>query len=101
MSEVLAILVVVVAMPLNWIVTAMLWRLYAERPTYKVLRERAIASLGLALIVSVFALVFVNNEMAMPILDAEATRLLTRTTLLVFSVGPALYWLRIYWHGAK
>jgi uncharacterized membrane protein len=97
--QLLATLVVVIALPLNWIVTAMLWRLSFANPGYKVLRERAIVSLGLSLIVTVFAGIFVNNDFVVPPLDAEATKLITRVAILAFSTVPALYWLRLYWRG--
>lgn len=92
----LAILVVVVAMPLNWYVTLRLWWLSRQSPGVRVLRERAIVALMLSLIVTVFAVVFVNNELPMPPLDAEATKLLTRSALLVWSVVPPVYWLYLY-----
>lgn len=93
---VLALLVVVLATPLNWYVTAKLWRLSLASPDLRALRERAVAALALALIVTVFAVVFVNNEMKPPPLDNDATKLLTRGALLALAVIPDLYWLRLY-----
>ena len=96
LSTLLALLVIVVALPLNWLVTILMWRLSRRAPAVRVLRERAIVGLTLAVIVTVFAAVFVNNELPMPPLDSEATRLLTRSALLVWSVIPPVYWLLLY-----
>lgn len=95
-ANILAVLVVAVAMPLNWYVTFKLWRLSRRNPTYKVLRERAIVALAVAIIVTVFALIFVNNDLTPPPVPGDITKLVTRSTVLAFSVLPALYWLRLY-----
>lgn len=96
---VLAWLVVVVAMPLNWLTAVLQWRLSNVAPAIRVLRERAVAATALAIIVSVFALIFVNNDLGMPMLDLAATKLLTRGTMLALSVIPAVYWLRLWWRA--
>jgi hypothetical protein len=98
-SDVLAMLVVVVAVPLNWTVVALLWRLHRQAPEVRVLRERGIVATALAIIVTIFALVFLNNDLDVPLLDFESTKLVTRTAILAASVIPALYWLSIYWRG--
>lgn len=96
LSTLLAVLVVVLAMPLNWYVTVRLWQLSRSAPRIRVLRERAIVALTLSVLVSVFALVFVNNEIPVPPLDSEATKLVSRGALLVWSVIPPAYWLILY-----
>lgn len=96
LSTVLAFAVVLVAAPLSWIVFLMLRRQTRHLPGNKVLRAQAWASFSLAVIVTVFAIVFVNNEQAVPPLDLEATRILTRGALLLVSVASSLYWIRLY-----
>lgn len=96
LSTLLAVLVVVVAVPLNWYVTFRLWRLSRSAPRVRVLRERAIVALALAVIVTVFAAIFMNNELTPPPLGPDATRILTRCVLLVMSVAPPVYWLWLY-----
>lgn len=96
LGNALAWLTVFVALPLSWFVAFRLWRLSRSRPRIMVLRHQAIASLALALLVTVFALVFINNDMEVPPLSVAQTRILTRGSLLLLSVIPALYWLRLY-----
>ena len=98
LSTVLAVLVVIVAAPLAWIVAFMLWELSrADRlRTNRVIRAQAWAAVGLAVIVTVFAVVFVNNEQAIPPLDPDQTRILTRGVLLLVSVASSVYWIRLY-----
>ncbi len=95
-AGILALLVAFVAVPLNWYVAAKLLRLSRARPDLRVLRERAIVALALALALTVFALIFLNNDALPPPLSFDDTKLLTRTTLLVAGVVPAAYWLWIY-----
>jgi Na+/proline symporter len=83
-------------MPLSWYVTWRLWRLNRQAPDALVLRERTIAALALSIIVTVFALVFVNNDLMPPFFDIEATRLITRSTILALSVLPSVYFLWLY-----
>jgi hypothetical protein len=95
-ATILAILTLAVALPLTWYVAFRLWRLSRLAPKIAVLRERAIAMLALALTVTVFALVFLNNEQKAPLLDLATTRVLTRGSLFVLSVVPAFYWWFLY-----
>jgi len=92
----LAVLVLVVGVPLNVYVTAHLWRLSLVSPRIKVLRERAIVSTFVLIIVLLFGLVFVNNDMPSPVLPFDETKLFTRLAMLTLAIVPALYWLRIY-----
>ena len=92
----IAYLTLFVALPLNWLVTIMLWRVSRQSPEIRVLRERAVTALALAIIATVFALIFLNNDAAVPPLSPEATRLITRTTILVATIVPSFYWLWLY-----
>lgn len=94
--EILAIMVVAIAAPLNWFVAWRLWYLSHLDPKVWTLRSAAISATGIAVIVTVFALVFLNNGQPFPPLDAFETQLITRTTLLILSTVPAIYWLRRY-----
>lgn len=92
----LAVLVAVFAGPLNWYVAGHLILLSRREPDLRVLRERAIIAVALAIITTVFAVVFLNNELTVRFLDADTTKVVTRTAVLVGSSIPALYWLWIY-----
>lgn len=82
-------------MPLNWIVVVKLWRLYQAEPV-PILRERVIVAVAVALIVTVFALIFVNNDLTPPIVGFDDTKIVTRSVMFVAAVVPPLYWLRLY-----
>ncbi len=96
LTTLLAILVVVVALPLNVYVTRKLRRLSQSTPEIKVLHERSVAALALTLIVAIYAAVFVNNEIHPPPLDFESTKLITRGALLALAVIPAARWAWLY-----
>lgn len=98
LPEVLAWLVILVALPLNWYVTIRLILLTRANPGLRVLRERTYVSLALSMIVSVFAFVFLNNGMNEPVLNSEATQLITRSAVLALAL-PAAYWLYLYRNG--
>ena len=94
LATLLTVVVLVFALPLNWLVTVRLWwrsRSLVLDPG--AVRERAIVALALTLIVTVFALIFANNDLPVPILNGDATKLITRGAVLALSVIPALYWL--------
>jgi hypothetical protein len=93
---VLTFLVVFVAVPLNWVVAVRLWRLSLSKPNIRVLRYQALLATALAVIATIFGLVFLNNDLAKPILSGDATRLITRGAVFVWSVVPAAYWLWLY-----
>ena len=99
-ADALAFLVVFVTVPLNWYVTYRLWRLSRANRDVRVLHERAITSTALSVIVTVFGLVFLNNGMTNPILDATATRLITRTATFALTL-PAAYSLWLYRGGRR
>lgn len=87
-------LVTFIALPLNWIVTVLLWRLVRMRPGLRVLRERAVLATALSFIVTVFAFIFWNNDLSKPLLTLDQTKIISRGAILAFSTIPALYWLR-------
>lgn len=95
LPSILAVLVIFVAAPLHWVVFFRLWSRARQYPEVRVLRDRTLTALALALIVTIFALVFLNNGMETPILDLFGTQLLTRSAILALSI-PALYWLWLY-----
>lgn len=92
--------VVLIAMPLNWYVTIKLAGLSRANPDVRVLRERTYVALALSVIVSIFAFVFLNNGMDIPVLNNEQTQLVTRTAVLALAL-PALYWLYLYRNGRR
>ncbi len=96
LASILSVLVVSVAVPMNWLVTIRLWRLSRGKPRIGVLRERAFVSLALTIIVTIFALIFLNNDLPVPVLDGATTKIITRAAVLVWSVIPAAYWLWLY-----
>ena len=96
---VMAGVVLFVALPLNWYVTYVLWRLHQAQPGLRVLRERGIVSTCLSLLITVFALIFLNNDLVPPPIEFEATKLITRGALIVGGMVPPLYWLWLYRHG--
>ena len=98
LPSILAFAVIFVAAPLQWAVLFQLWRRVRRYPEVQTLRERTLVALGLASITTVFALVFLNNGMEVPILDPFATMVLTRAAILALSI-PAIWWLWLYRNG--
>jgi hypothetical protein len=98
-ATVLAIATLAIAVPLNWAVTWRLWRLSRSAPDVGVLRERAIVALAVSVLVTVFALIFLNNDLVPPLFGFEQTKYLTRGVMLAAGIIPALYWLRLYRNG--
>jgi hypothetical protein len=99
----LAVLVIVVAVPLTWYQTWLLWRLHRAAPDVASLHTTGILSTSVALLVTTFALIFVNNEFdadARP-LDSWATMVIARSALLCLAVVPSLLWLRWYRNAAS
>lgn len=96
LPNILAIAVLVVGVPLNALVTVMLWRKSHAHPRIRVLRERLIAETAVLVLVIVFGLIFLNNDTLPPPLDTDVTKLVTRAVLLGVAVVPALYWLWLY-----
>jgi hypothetical protein len=93
---ILAVVTLGVGVPLNLYVTAKLWRLAHGAPHVKALRERAIAATAVLLVVTVFGLIFANNDLVPPIVSFDATKFLTRGAMVVVAIVPASYWLWVY-----
>ncbi len=95
-SQLTAILVLVIGVPLNVVVTTMLgWKLH-KAPHLRVLRERFVVALAVLFVVALFGLIFLNNDTLPPPLDTEATKFVTRAFMLGLATIPALYWLWLY-----
>jgi hypothetical protein len=94
--SIVALVTLAVGLPLNLYVTVKLWRLSRAAPWSKVLRHSAIGATSVLLLVVVFGIIFLNNDLPSPILTGDETRYITRFVVLVVSVVPALYWLRLY-----
>lgn len=96
----LAGVVIFAGLPINWFVVYRLVRLYRNKNGSlgwnRVLRERALVALVVALVVTLFAAVFVNNSFFDPRGHfAFASMVITRIAILMLAV-PALYWLFLY-----
>lgn len=91
----LAWLVILLAVPLNWLVVFRLWRLLIKRPDNRVLQERFVGGAMLAVVITIFAGIFINNGLEKPLLIVVETQVITRLTLLTLSI-PAIYWLILY-----
>ena len=96
LPNILAVLVLVVGVPLNVLVTVMLWRRSHAYPRIRVLRERLITEEAILVLIIVFGLIFLNNDTLPPPLDTDVTKIVTRLVLLGVAVIPALYWLWLY-----
>lgn len=92
----LAVLVAVIGVPLNWYVTWRLWRLARANPEIQVIRDRAVSATALAVVVTVFALIFLNNDLVPPAVSFDATKWLTRSVMLAAAIVPPVYWLWLY-----
>jgi hypothetical protein len=97
LPNILALLVLLVGVPLNAIVTVMLFRRSRKAPTIKVLRERMVVSAVLLLALVVFGLIFLNNDTLPPPFDVYLTKVVSRSAMLVLAIVPAAYWLYLYW----
>ena len=90
---ILATLVLVVGVPLNLYVSLRLWRLSRQAPDVPFLRERAVVSLAVFLLVLIFGIIFLNNDVEVPFLRFDDTKFYTRLAMLGVAVIPATYWL--------
>lgn len=93
--EVLAWLVVFVAVPLNWVVVVALFRLLRMHTENRVLRDRFLVAGMLASVVTIFGIVFINNGLEVPPLGVPQTQVITRLAILSLAI-PAIYWLTLY-----
>lgn len=102
LGEVLAAATIVIAVPLVWTVWWLVRSLAKRRRSRtgnggnEVLKWQVRVVRGLALIVTVFGVVFINNDLAIPLLNLDQTRVLTRSTVFVVAVDVAVAWLRLY-----
>lgn len=96
LAHVLAVLVLFVGVPLNVLVTYMLWKRSQMAPDLKVLRERFIVATAVLVMVFVFGLIFLNNDHLPPFLTTDVTKVITRFVMLGIAVVPATYWLVLY-----
>lgn len=93
---ILAWLNVFIAIPIAWIVAVMLGRLLQKQPDNGVLRERFLLQGMLAIVVSLFAIVFINNGMEEPRpMGVPQTQVITRLAILSLTI-PAIYWMVLY-----
>lgn len=98
-ATVIAQLVLIVGFPLNVLVTFLLWRAYYHTRS-QVLRERSEVAALVLIVVTVFGLIFLNNDTLPPPLDTDATRVITRLAILAIATVPALRWLWLWWRGS-
>lgn len=98
---ILGLLVLVIGIPLNLYVTVRLWRLVHSNPELRVLRERAIVATAVLILVIVFGLIFVNNDLIPPPVSFDETKVLTRSAMLATATIPAAYWLWLYRNSDK
>lgn len=92
----IGLLTLVIGVPLNLAVVLLLLMKSRQRPDLQVLRERFVVALATLGLVTIFGLIFVNNDTIPPWFDLAATKLITRLTMLVVGVVPAVYWLVLY-----
>ena len=95
LPSILALLVLVVGVPLNVYVTWKLWRLLRSDPGILVLRERVVVALAVLLLILVFGLIFLNNDLDAPVLTFDETKLYTRAVTAILAFVPATYFLWI------
>jgi len=92
----LAFVVLFVGVPLNLYVVHRLWQLVRAEPDNAVLRDRVIVALAVLLLIVVFGLIFLNNDLDAPVVSFADTKLGTRTVAVILAIVPASYWLWIY-----
>lgn len=93
-TEVLAWLTLVVAFPLCLVAAYRLRKRVLKAPRLGVLGERYRTAIYVTGVVLFFGLIFVNNDQAVPPLDLDTTKWVTRLTILglaLFSAGGLLW----------
>ena len=100
MAEIIAFLTVL-TIPVSWGVARLLWRVSGQAPRNAILRERAVTATAVAGLVTVFGLIFLNNDQPIPPLDLAATKIVTRATVLVAALVTSVYWLWLYRGGSN
>jgi len=91
-------LILLVLLPLNWWATVSLWRLSRADSHLNVLRERAIASTALSVILTLLVLVFLNADLGVIVADFDFGRLFIRLGAVILAL-PAVYWLWVSRRG--
>lgn len=94
LGDYLGVVDLILITPIVIFVAWRLWQKAKKRPLLKVLRERALNQRVLAVIVTVFSLIFWSNDMPRPLLDPDMTRIITRSTIALAVVSA--YWLWLY-----
>jgi hypothetical protein len=81
-------------LPVHWLVAFRQWRMSAARPGSDTLRERALVPL--APLVTLFAVVFLNNDQPLDLrfLDGFTTQWSTRAAVVALVI-PCVLWLRL------
>lgn len=95
----LAWAVLLVGVPLNALAAYLLLRASRERPQLRVLRERCVVAVVTTLVVLFFGVIFVNNDREVPWLGLDATKLITRTAMLVMALVSGGGWLWVYFRA--
>lgn len=95
-TAVLAWLTVLVAVPLCGVASWFLLKKSREAPNLRVLRERFLVSVVTMFVVLFFGVIFVNNDQTVPPISLDATKLITRSAILVLALVQAGGWIWIY-----
>lgn len=98
LPEFLAFVTVYFCMPLAWATVGLSF----------MLRENRVPSLSVAVAVTAFAAVFLNNDMAVPILTPDQTRVIARIPFVCMVLAVCFDWMRdyrerltVYWRNKK
>lgn len=95
LPDVLAWLVIF-SVPIHLYASWKMWGLLrTTRMSGLVLQERLIMGIWAAAIVTIFGVVFLNNELDTPLLKVPQTQVITRLPILSLIIPP-LYWLWLY-----
>lgn len=88
---------VLVAVPLNGVAAYLLLRKSREAPKLRVLRERFITAVAVTIVVAFFGVIFVNNDREVPPIGLDATKLITRSAILLMSAVASGGWIWLYY----
>lgn len=98
-ATVLAVLNLALGIPLILWLLARLNRRLRQMPGNLMYVDRRNVAWALLLLAAVFGPIFLNNDMAVPILDGTTTKLVTRSVVLLVIVVPTVYYLWIDRNG--
>ena len=92
-----ALVPVLLLLPIvDWVVTiTLLWLAAAAEPPARVLTERAFQAVIVSLVMSVFAVIFLNTQTGGLLFDNEWARAIGRIASLILGFAPIL-WLVLY-----